>query len=156
MIRIVAAESPEQFDRVRSLFLEYAAGLNFSLCFQGFDAELAALPGRYAPPTGRLYLAMDLGEPVGCIALRQIGPGICEMKRLYLRPSHRGQGLGRLLAEQLIADASAIGYDAMRLDTSASMHAANGLYKSLGFTPIERYNNDHLEDTVFMELRLRP
>src|SRR4051812_9146201 len=109
MVRLQAAESPAQIDQARTLFLEYAGTLDFSLCFQGFDAELAALPGRYAPPQGRLYLAMDADHPVGCIALRPLDPGVCEMKRLYVRPSHRGQGLGRVLSEQLIADARAIG-----------------------------------------------
>lgn len=153
-IAIVPATTPRQIEEIRGLFKEYAASLDFSLCFQGFDAELAELPGKYAAPSGRLYLAVDAaGSPAGCAALRFLEPGICEMKRLYVRPSARGTGLGRRLAERIVADGRAIGYQRMRLDTSESMHAAQAIYRSLGFYTIPRYNNDDLEDTVFMELK---
>jgi putative acetyltransferase len=151
---IIAAHSQPHLPVVRELFQEYAASLPFSLCFQGFETELASLPGRYAPPAGRIFLAQDGPDAAGCIALRPLGPGLCEMKRLYIRPTHRARGLGRILTQHLIAEARSIGYEAMRLDTSADMHAAQRLYESLGFHRIDRYNDDPLEDTIFMELRL--
>lgn len=151
---IIPAVTADHIEQIRSLFREYAASLDFSLCFQGFDAELAGLPGKYAPPSGRLLLALGhAASPAGCVALRPLEPGICEMKRLYVRPSARGHGLGRRLAERIVADGKAIGYDRMRLDTSETMRAARAIYESLGFYTIPRYNNDHLEDTVFMELK---
>ncbi len=151
---IRAATSAEDLSRAKVLFREYAESLPFSLCFQGFEEELAGLPGRYAPPGGRLLLAVEGGEAVGCIALRALGPGVCEMKRLYVKPGRRAGGLGRLLAERLIAEARGIGYRAMRLDTSEDMTAARRLYESLGFYRIERYNDDPMEDTIFMEAGL--
>lgn len=157
MIEIVEAHTPEHLSPIRALFLEYAASLDFSLEYQGFEAELAALPGRYAPPTGCLLLAIHGGTPAGCVAMREIEPApsgrICEMKRLYVRPAARGLGLGRRLAERVIAQGKQLGYVAMRLDTSADMLAATTLYQSLGFRPIGRYNDDPLPCTVFMELR---
>src|SRR5580698_10192076 len=111
------AESPAQIVQARELFLEYAQSLGFSLCFQNFDQELASLPGGYAPPEGRLLLAEYEGQVVGCVALHKLEPGICEMKRLYLRPTARGKALGRILAERIIAEARQIGYHRMRLDT---------------------------------------
>jgi putative acetyltransferase len=137
------------------LFREYAASLPFSLCFQGFEQELLTLPGRYAPPSGRLFVAYASDGPVGCIALRDISAqtttGTCEMKRLYVVPAHRGTGLGRRLCEVLIAEARAMGYRLMKLDTSGDMLAAQRLYRGLGFRPCERYNNDPLEDTLWFE-----
>ncbi len=153
-MEIRAATSAEDLALARLLFREYAESLPFSLCFQGFEAELAGLPGRYAPPAGRLLLAMEGGEAAGCIALRVLEPGVCEMKRLYVKPAHRSGGLGRRLAERLIAEARGIGYRVMRLDTSEDMTAARRLYESLGFYRIERYNDDPLEDTIFMEVGL--
>src|SRR5713226_1042409 len=111
------AESPAQIAQARELFLEYAQSLGFSLCFQSFDKELAGLPGDYAPPDGRLLLAEYEGQLAGCVALHTLEPGICEMKRLYLRPQFRGKGLGRVLAETIINEARNIGYQRMRLDT---------------------------------------
>ena len=111
------AESTVQISQARELFLEYAQSLGFSLCFQNFDKELAELPGDYAPPEGRLLLAEYDGELAACVALHKLEPGICEMKRLYLRPQFRGKGLGRALANRIIADARQIGYQSMRLDT---------------------------------------
>lgn len=154
MVQFLTPSTPEQVDRVREIFLEYASSLDFSLCFQGFDQELASLPGAYAPPTGRLYLAMDEERVAGCVALRAISAQVSEMKRLYVRPTHRGRGLGRLLAQRVVDDARAIGYRAMRLDTSENMLAARRIYESLGFRPIPRYNNDPMQDTLFFELAL--
>src|ERR1700691_5202239 len=111
------AETPAQIAQARELFLEYAQSLGFSLCFQNFDQELADLPGDYAPPEGRLLLAEYAGQLAGCVALHKLDSAICEMKRLYLRPQFRGKGLGRLLAEKIIAEARQIGYERMRLDS---------------------------------------
>jgi putative acetyltransferase len=114
---VTQSESPIQITQVRELFLEYAQSLGFSLCFQSFDKELASLPGDYAPPNGRLLLAKYHDHLAGCVALHKLEPGICEMKRLYLRPQFRGRGLGRLLADRVIGEARQIGYHRMRLDT---------------------------------------
>jgi ribosomal protein S18 acetylase RimI-like enzyme len=127
------AASAADIETVRALFLDYAAGLGFSLCFQDFDAELAGLPGDYAPPAGGLWLADIDGAAAGCVGLRPLEPDICEIKRLYLRPSARGLGLGRRMAETVIAAARRQGYAAMRLDTVDSMVEAQALYRALGF-----------------------
>jgi len=150
------AASPADVATARSLFEEYQQSLGFSLCFQNFDAELAGLPGAYAAPEGRLLLAFAGAEPAGCVALRRIGEEICEMKRLWVRPAFRGTGLGRRLAETLMAEARAIGYRAVRLDTLPSMNAAQALYLSLGFTDIPPYNDHPIEGTRFMEAILPP
>lgn len=150
------AATAADLDDVRMLFREYERWLAFSLCFQGFEAELAALPGRYAPPSGRLWLADVGGTLAGCIALRECGPGVAEMKRLYVRDAARGHGVGRRLAERVIADAREIGYACMRLDTiRARMPAANALYESLGFRDIPAYYANPLDDVRYMELDLR-
>src|ERR1700758_3551593 len=115
--RIYPAESAAEIEQIRELFMEYAKSLGFSLCFQGFDQELAGLPGDYAPPEGRLLLVEYEGQLAGCVALHKLEPGVCEMKRLYLRPQFRGKGLGRALAERIINEARQIGYELMRLDT---------------------------------------
>ena len=138
----------------RALFEEYAAWLGVDLCFQGFAAELANLPGLYAPPRGRLLLALADGNVAGCVALRPLGDSVCEMKRLFVRPAFRGQGVGRMLAEKVVAEAKAIGYASMRLETLPSMRAATALYESLGFARIPAYYATPLQDTIFMELRL--
>jgi ribosomal protein S18 acetylase RimI-like enzyme len=160
-MRIVPVQSAQELADAHRLFREYADSLPFSLCFQGFEQELATLPGRYAGPTGRLFVAYDdAGVAVGCIALRDIamqaGPRTCEMKRLYVSPSQRGTGLGRKLCGVLIAEARAAGYRRMKLDTSADMYAAIRLYRSLGFTECARYNDDPMDDTLWFELRLNP
>lgn len=146
--------TPEQVAAVRGLFEEYAAALGVDLCFQGFAQELAALPGAYVPPRGRLLLATTAAGAVGCVALRPLDDAVCEMKRLFVRPACRGQALGRRLAQQIISDARALGYSTMRLDTLASMTPAIRLYESLGFVRRSAYYATPLAETVFMELQL--
>jgi putative acetyltransferase len=149
------AESPQQVARARELFLEYAQSLGFSLCFQNFDRELAGLPGDYAPPGGRLLLAEWEGQLAGCVALHALDPGICEMKRLYLRSQFRGKGLGRLLADHVIAEARQIGYETMRLDTiEPVMKDAVAMYRRLGFKEIAPYRANPIAGALYMELRL--
>lgn len=156
-LKIVQAETPEQIAAVRQLFLEYATSLNFSLCFQSFDQELASLPGDYAPPAGRLLLADFNGQRAGCVALHRFDNGICEMKRLYVRPQFRGHEIGRRLAETVIAEARAAGYERMRLDTVAPvMQRAVQLYRELGFYEISAYRPNPQQGTLYMELALAP
>jgi len=138
----------------RALFIEYERALGVSLCFQGFEAELAGLPGDYSPPRGRLFLAWRGTEPVGCVGLRPLSPDAAEMKRLYVRPSERGAGLGRVLAERAIEEARAIGYRCLALDTLPSMLAAQALYARLGFRDATRYNDNPVEGVRFMALDL--
>jgi putative acetyltransferase len=139
---------------VRELLREYARGLDIDLCFQNFEAELASLPGEYAPPGGRLLLAQVDGALAGCVAVRPIEPGICEMKRLYVRLAFRGQGLGRILAQAAVESARQIGYRRMRLDTLDSMKAAIALYESIGFRRMDPYYDNPSGRAVFMELAL--
>jgi len=154
-IDLIEAMLPEHIEQVRSLFLEYGSSLDFSLCFQSFDEELKTLPGAYGPPKGRLLLVLCAGSAAGCIALRPLQVGICEMKRLYVRPSHRGLGLGRMLVERLVAEARGLGYERMRLDTVGSaMKDAVALYRQIGFAEIAPYSNIPIEDALWMELRL--
>lgn len=142
-------------DAARRLFTAYAESLDFDLCFQDFEAELDGLPGDYAPPDGALLLAEVDGEPAGCVALRPIEDGICEMKRLYVRPAFRHEGLGRTLARAILEKAQALGYDRMRLDTVRSMTTARHLYASLGFEESEPYYHNPLPDVVYMQRDLR-
>lgn len=154
-MKVVQANSAEEISRARELFEEYAAGLGFSLCFQNFDREVAELPGKYFPPSGRLLLAVADDQAAGCVALRKIGDGICEMKRLYVRPDFRGTGLGRTLAESIIQAAREIGYERMRLDTlPGKMDRAIAMYRSLGFKDIEPYYDNPVEGALFLELML--
>jgi ribosomal protein S18 acetylase RimI-like enzyme len=149
------AESPAQIAQARELFLEYADSLGFSLCFQSFDQELAALPGDYAPPDGRLLIAEYRGQLAGCVALHKLEAEICEMKRLYLRPQLRGRGVGRTLAEAVIAEARAIGYRKMRLDTvEPVMPNAVAMYRRLGFVEIDPYRANPIAGALYMELGL--
>ncbi len=149
------AASPAQIAQVRALFLDYAKSLGFSLCFQNFDDELATLPGHYAPPKGRLLLAEHEGELAGCVALCEFEAGICEMKRLYLCPAFRGKGLGRAIAEHLIAEARKIGYTRMRLDTvEPVMQDAVAMYRRLGFREIPAYCENPIAGALYMELTL--
>ena len=154
-LTLTQAESPSQLGEARELFLEYAQSLGFSLCFQNFDKELAGLPGDYAPPEGRLLLAEYDGQLAACVALHKLDSGICEMKRLYLRPQFRGKGLGRILAERIIAEARQIGYQQMRLDTvEPIMKDAVAMYRKLGFKEIAPYRPNPIAGAMYMELKL--
>jgi ribosomal protein S18 acetylase RimI-like enzyme len=153
-IEIVPAASADHIATARRLFKEYEASLGIELTFQDFAREVAELPGAYAPPSGRLFLATDGPDHVGCVALRPLGAGICEMKRLYVRPTARGSRLGRRLAETVIREARAIGYARMRLDTLPTMKEAFALYQTLGFREIPAYCENPIAGTRFMELFL--
>lgn len=154
-VELIQATLPEYIEQARSLFLEYGGSLSFSLCFQSFDEELKSLPGAYGPPSGRLLLARYAGHAAGCVALRKLEAGICEMKRLYVRPADRGMGLGRLLVEHIIEEARGIGYERMRLDTiESAMKDAIALYRRMGFEEIAPYSVIPIEDALWMELRL--
>ncbi len=149
------AELPAHIAQARELFLEYAQSLGFSLCFQNFDKELAALPGDYAPPAGRLLLAEYEDQLAGCVALHKLDSGICEMKRLYLRPKFRGQGIGRVLGGRIITEARHIGYKRMRLDTvEPVMKDAVEMYRKLGFKEIAPYCTNPIAGALYMELEL--
>ncbi len=154
MIRIVPAASEEQILEAKRLFMEYAVSLHFDLCFQNFDQELASLPGEYAPPAGVLLLSVYDGETVGCVALRMLSTETCEMKRLYVRSSFRGLGIGRLLAEAVIERGLTAGYQRMRLDTVDSMKEALSLYNSMGFQEIAPYRYNPVPGARYMELDL--
>jgi ribosomal protein S18 acetylase RimI-like enzyme len=144
-----------EFAAARVLFREYAAGLGVDLCFQGFEAELDSMPEMYGAPRGCLFMARAGDRLVGCGALRSLSAGeSCEMKRLYVRAAARGTGLGRILAENLIAKGRSLGYAVMRLDTLAQMSAARELYRSLGFVEIAAYYDNPLPSVVYMELDL--
>jgi len=153
-VRTVGAYSGEELRAIRELFKEYADSIEIDLCFQGFGTELAELPGKYAPPTGRLLLTLRGEQAAGCVAGRKIADGICEMKRLYVRPAFRGSGLGRILAQEAISAGRQLGYGQMRLDTLTSMTEAILLYKSLGFQHIEPYYDNPTGCAIFMGLKL--
>jgi GNAT superfamily N-acetyltransferase len=154
VIRIREAAMPAETALVRALFREYAGTLVFDLDFQDFEAELTGLPGEYGPPMGCILLAESDGEVVGCVALRPFAEGVCEMKRLYVREGLRGRGIGRTLAESVIDRAREMGYATMRLDTVATMSAANALYLSLGFVEIAQYRENPVVGARFFELEL--
>jgi len=178
MSRIILAQTDEEIHAASTLFQEYAASLRVDLSFQNFDHELATLPGDYAPPAGRLLLALcddhasgtaqsDTGRPTklspasflaqglaGCIALRRFEGDSCEMKRLYVRPQFRGKGVGRELAEAVIGAACEIGYRVMLLDTLPQMRQAQNLYRALGFREILPYRHNPVAGSLYFELRL--
>ncbi|HEX9094424.1 MAG TPA: GNAT family N-acetyltransferase [Coriobacteriia bacterium] len=153
-IEIVEAQAGEELEQARALVLEYAETRGFPLSWQGFDEELASLPGDYSPPAGRLLVAMLDADPVGVVGLRPIDDATCEMKRLYVRPRGRGHRAGRALAERAIADARSIGYRVMLLDTLERMVEANALYSSLGFTETDAYRFNPLPDVHYLRLDL--
>ncbi len=153
-MQITPAVFPEDLGEVRALFEEYERFLGFALCFQGFEQELAGLPGAYVPPSGALLLARDHEEVAGCVAVRPAGGDACEMKRLYVRPGWLGQGLGRALSEAIVEEARGAGYARMRLDTLRRLEPALALYASMGFVEIPAYRANPLDDVVYLELRL--
>ena len=155
MIEIIQAETAEQIEQARALFREYETWIDLSLCFQNFDDEVANLPGKYAAPEGRLFLAFADGKLAGCVALRKLETQVCEMKRLFVKENARGQRIGIALIEKLIEEARAIGYEKMRLDTyPPKMGKAVRLYESYGFREIEPYYHNPYGETLFMELVL--
>ena len=157
-IELVPAESPAQIAAVRELFQEYAASLSVDLCFQNFEAELAGLPGDYAPPGGALLLALVDGEPAGCVGMRPLPDSdhvnACEMKRLFVRRAFRRFGLGRLLTQQLMDLATQAGHSCMLLDTLDDMEAARGLYTSLGFEEIPPYYFNPIPGAHYLKVEL--
>lgn len=155
-MKIIQAKTSEQIESVREVFREYERWLDLDLCFQGFEKELAELPGKYAQPEGLLWLAVDEDDKVaGCIALRKLEESVCEMKRLFVRDDYRGCGVGKLLVESLIDKARQLGYGRMRLDTHPpKMGKAVGIYRSLGFVEIKPYYDNPHEDVLYMELSL--
>ena len=153
-LEIVAAACPEYVGAVKTLFKEYWDSFDFTPCFQNFDSELAALPGRYEPPTGRLALALVGGEPAGCIALRPIDAVRCEAKRLYVRPRFRGQGIGKALLKWVIGEARSAGYGEMVGDTMPAMERAIAMYERIGFERTEPYAEEATAGAIYIRLRL--
>lgn len=151
-IRLVDGTLPEHIEVVRALFRAYEQDLGVDLCFQGFADELATLPGAYAPPRGRILLALAGEEPVGCVALRPLSADVAEMKRLFLRPSVRALGLGRRLALAILEAARALGYRSMKLDTLPSMTPAIALYRSLGFEEVPPYCHNPVPGALYLEV----
>jgi len=154
-MQLIQATTTEEIDLVRTLFEEYAAALGFSLSFQNFDQEVAELPGRYEPPSGRLLLAYQDESPAGCVGLRKLDDETCEMKRLFIRSEFRKHGLGKVLVQRLIDEARRIGYKRMRLDTvPGMMDPAIRLYEQLGFHEISAYYDNPYDEVKYMELTL--
>ncbi|MBN1930802.1 MAG: GNAT family N-acetyltransferase [Desulfobacterales bacterium] len=154
MIRIIEAHTPEEFLEAKALFYEYADNLGIDLVFQNFSHEMQHLELIYSPPKGILLLAEENHAAIGCVALRPLDDATCEMKRLYVKPSARGEGIGRALCEKVIEKAKEYGYMRMRLDTLSSMITAQKIYSGLGFKEIEPYYENPIENTVYMELIL--
>ena len=155
MVSLIQAHGKEHLVRVRELFKEYAASLGIDLCFQDFEHELASLPGHYAPPRGRLLMAIERTVAAGCVALQPIDDEICEMKRLYVRPKFRGRGVGKALVSAILSEARELGYKKMRLDTLPQMEEAIAVYRSFGFFPIPEYRFNPIPGALFMELNLQ-
>jgi len=156
MLEIRNASSPDDIKEARQLFEEYASSVGISLCFQNFDQEIATLPGKYAPPQGRLLLVSEHNRLAGCVALRPLANGACEMKRLYVRPEFRGLGLGRRVVDDLVNAAKEIGYHSMKLDTLPDrMGQALRMYEAMGFKEIPPYYANPVAGARFMELDLR-
>ena len=153
-INIKQAVSPEDILSAKQLLVDYQKYLGIDLCFQGFDDELAHLPGKYAPPRGRLYLSEVNDEPAGCIAFYEMEKDVAELKRLFVKQDFRGAGIGRMMIERAIADARRIGYKKVRLDSLARLQQASDLYRKLGFDTCEPYNQNPEEDVYYMELSL--
>ena len=154
-MKVVIKEGFDCLDEIKTLFLEYAQGLECSLDFQDFEAEIANLPYKYAKPEGNLFVAKIRGEAVGCVAYKNLGNGICEMKRMYVREKYRRFGIGKKLAEICISRATKAGYQKMYLDTLESMTLALNLYRQLGFEQIEPYYNNPLPDAIYMGKKLQ-
>lgn len=153
-MRLTVASTANELADARALVKEYVASLEVSLDFQDFSDELARFPAEYVPPSGAVLLAYEAGSPVGVVALRALAPSVCEMKRMYVRPLYRGKGIGRELAHRLIEIGRSRGYSAMRLDTLATMDAAIGLYRSLGFREIPPYRFNPIPGARYLELEL--
>jgi GNAT superfamily N-acetyltransferase len=150
--QVIHADHADYIEVIRSLFQEYAASLGFSLCFQGFDEELATLPGKYARPKGRLLLLRFDGVDAGCVGVQPLSLDVCEMKRLYVKPAFRGRGLGRVLADAAIREASEAKYRLMRLDTiEPLMSQAVMMYRTLGFREIAPYRPNPIPGALYME-----
>lgn len=158
VIELITPSSPDQLEAARQIFREYAQGLGVDLCFQGFEQELAELPGDYADPRGTLLLALVDGAVAGCCGLRPLDasdyPDAAEMKRLYVRNAFRGFGLGRQLAEAVLDAARARGYACVLLDTLDDMEAARALYEDLGFEPIEPYYHNPIPGAHYLKVDL--
>ena len=153
-MKILQAQTADDIETVRALFREYERFLKVDLCFQGFAEELATLPGRYAPPQGRLLLAWAGEQAAGCVALRPLDDGACEMKRLFIRSAYRGQGLGLMLAQRIIHEAIAVGYTVMRLDTLDTLERAMRIYENLGFQRCAPYYANPLPGVVYWQRAL--
>ena len=153
-LKIAAAQSAADFSIARGLLNDYARELGVDLCFQNFSSELGNLGTMYAAPTGRLLLASGDEQIIGCVGVRGLSESACEMKRLYVRPVARGQGLGRRLAEASIEAAQDLGYETMLLDTLTTMAAAQDLYRSLGFRETAPYYSNPLPQVTYMKLDL--
>jgi len=154
-MEIIRVQSADDVARARELFREYEAWIDADLCFQSFEQELADLPGKYAAPDGRLLLAYEDGKLGGCVALRKISEGVCEMKRLFVRPAFHGKGMGHQLLAAILREAREIGYERMRLDTlPPQMNKAIAIYRKLGFKEIEPYYDNPVPGALFMEMQL--
>ena len=154
MLKIIQAKSEKELNIIRKLFTEYTNWLGFDLAFQNYEAEFAELPGKYKPPNGRLLLALYNSKVAGCVGLREFAKGICEMKRMYVKPKYRSKGIGRSLAIAVIQEARKIGYKKMRLDTVPWMKEAIELYYALGFKKIKPYRYNPIKGSFFLELIL--